>query len=167
MGSCFSRSVKSWDSTMGYGFQVTILDSDIMGSQNLDSVLIQPSIICWKIFSCLGRVSRELGHTEWPKWGNTKWNRLKIHVYLIFCDSVSHQICDIVKQIFFKNMICRGIISWRDTQWYTVTPLFGLLWDNFLKTVFQSISVEQCQMATIHRAKLKYWNSFEKNLQWI
>ena len=159
--SCFSRSVKSWYSTMWNGFQVTILDSDMLGSQNLDSVLIQPSFICWKIFSCLGQVSRELQHPELPKLGNIHWNRLKIHYYLIFCDSVSLQIRDMVNQIFFKNMICRGIISWRDTQWYPVTPLFWLLPAHFVRTVFQSISVEQCQMDTIHRAKLQYWNSCE------
>ena len=32
----------------------------------------------------------------------------------IFCDSVSHQMCDKINQIFFENMKGKGNISYRD-----------------------------------------------------
>ena len=56
----------------------------------------------------------ELGHTETPKLGNIHYNREIRHYYLKFSDSESCQMCDMVNEIFFKNMI--GIISCRDTQ---------------------------------------------------
>ena len=135
------------------------MDSEILWSLNLDSVLIQPNITSCKIVSCLGQVSMELGHKD-QKLRNIHGNRLKRHNYIIFCDSVSRQWCDMVKQIFFKNLIGRGNISWLDTQWYPMTPLFGHLLAHFLKAAFQSISVEQGQMDTIF-PKLQYWNSCE------
>ena len=44
------------------------------------------------------------------------YNRPLGHYYLKFCDSVSPQWCDLVKQIFFKNIKGRGFIRWSDTK---------------------------------------------------
>ena len=152
--SCFSRSVKCGAITMGNGFQVTILYSEALESWNLDWILIWPSILSYMIFSCLGLVSREKGHYKRPKLGNIHYNWLLGHYNFKFCDSVSHQMCDVVEQIFLKNMIGRGIISSCNIEWHLASPIFVLFGAHFLKTAFQAISVEQGQMDTFHRAKL-------------
>ena len=46
--------------------------------------------------------------------GDIHYNRLIRHYYFKFCYSVSHQMCDMANQIFFKNIKGRGIISRRD-----------------------------------------------------
>ena len=67
------------------------------------------------------------------------------------------QICDMVNQIFFKNMKGKGNISWRDTRVTLSDTCDTAFLAQFLKiTFFLAISVEQGQMDTFHRAKLQY-----------
>ena len=68
------------------------------------------------ILKYIWQVSTKLGHQERPKVVNVHFNRLIGYYYLKFCDSVSHQISDMVNPIFVKNMKGTGIISWRGTQ---------------------------------------------------
>ena len=49
------------------------------------------------------------------KLDNLLYNRLARRFTFIFCDSVSCEMCDLVNQIFFKNMKVKGNNSWRDT----------------------------------------------------
>ena len=63
------------------------------------------------VFSFIGEVFRKLGHNEIPKLDNIHYNRLIRRYNFIFCDSVSLQMCDMVYQIFFKNMKGKGNIS--------------------------------------------------------
>ena len=84
---------------------------------------------------------------------NVHYNRLIRHHCFKFRDSVSHQMCHIVRQTFLKNMNgIRGIISWHDTQWHSVIP-------HLLKTIFKFFLVVKSPMDTFHPAKLQHWTS--------
>ena len=69
--------------------------------------------------------------------------------------------CDMLNQIFLKNMKDKGTISLRDT-WVTPSHTCdtGFL-AHFLKKSFLVIPVEQGQVDIFHRAKQQYWNSCE------
>ena len=64
---------------MENGFQVTILDSKALESWNFNWILIWPSILSYKIFNFIGKVSRDLGHYERHKLGNIHYIRLLRH----------------------------------------------------------------------------------------
>ena len=44
--------------------------------------------------------------------------------------------CDLVKQIYFKNMKVRGFISLSDTEWQLVLTIFVLFWAHSLESAF-------------------------------
>ena len=125
--SCFSCSVKCWVTTMENGCQVTILDSEAQERWNLDWRLAWPSILSYGVLSCIWQVYTEPRHFERPKIGDIHYNRLLGHYYFQFCDSVSRQICDLVKKIFFTNMKGRGIISLSEIECHLVPPIFVFL----------------------------------------
>ena len=55
---------------------------------------------------------------------------------------MSPQICDLVKQIYFKNMNVSGFISLSDTEWQLVLTICVLIEAHFLKSAFKAFSVE-------------------------
>ena len=62
--TCFSfgHPIKCGATTIGNCFQVTIWNTEALGSWNLNFTLIWPSFLSYIVFGCLDQVSRELGH---------------------------------------------------------------------------------------------------------
>ena len=157
--SCFSRSVNCGAATMENGCQVTILDSEALESWNLDWILIWPSILSHKVFGCIWLVSRELRHYKRPKIDNIHYGRPLGHYNFKFCDSVSPQMCDLVKEIYLKNMKVRGFISLSDTKWQLVVTIFVVFLSPFPKKCLLGSFSWMGQIDKVHRTKLQYFFS--------
>ena len=71
---------------------------------------------------------------ERSKLGIMHYTGLLGHIYFKFGESVSLQISGRVKQIFFRKMKGRGIISWSDAEWHLMPRFFVLFQAYFFKT---------------------------------